>query len=149
MSDGKVRLDILTKLEDVLDKVDTNLPTTTKREIKTTSIVNNGDDIVIAGLIRDKVTNNKSQVPVLGDIPFLGALFRNKSTSSERVNLLVILTPTVINDVSDLPSKSILIKNKIVPTVDTNKTKELTVAVKKEETEKDNYKEHLKLLGIE
>lgn len=157
MSDGKVRLDILTKLEDIINEssVEGNLPTTTKREIKTTSIVNDGDDIVIAGLIRDKKTNIKSQVPLLGDIPFLGALFRSKATSSERVNLLVILTPTVISDVKDLPSKSILIKNKIIPKEFIKKDKKIleNKDVKKkvlsqDDINKQNHNKRLKAMGI-
>ena len=159
MSDGKVRLDITNKLEDIIQSasISSDLPTTTKREVKTTSIVNDGDDIVIAGLIREKRIINKSKVPLLGDIPFIGGLFRNTDTTTERVNLLIILTPTVINDVSDLPKRSLVIENKIVPILkkkDLNITNEKNIVENielKNETNKYDkiHEEHLKLFGIE
>ena len=149
MSDGKVRVDIFTKLEDIINEssVEGNLPTTTKREIRTTSIVNDGDDIVIAGLIRTKTTNSKSQVPLLGDIPFLGSLFRSKSTSSERVNLLVILTPTVINSVYDLSAKSLKIKNKFI-VKKVNKKSIKNKVLTKDEKNKILHEKRLKDMGI-
>lgn len=106
MADGKVRLDITNKLEDIVAGAEDNLPTTTKREITSTSIVNDGGEIVIAGLIKDKVSKNKYKVPVLGDVPFLGAMFRHTSTDVERINLVVILRPTVVEDVNDLQNVS-------------------------------------------
>jgi len=115
MTDNKVRLDITVKLEDITgESASDTLPTTTKREINTTAIVNNGDDIVIAGLIRTKNDKTTSKVPVLGDLPFVGGLFRNTSTNNDRVNLVVILRPSVIKDVSQLPKNTKRIKREIL-----------------------------------
>ncbi len=69
---------------------------TNKRTINTTILVDDRAVIIIGGLIRDKETANNSRVPVLGSIPGLGVLFRSKTTSIEKQNLLVFLRPTVL-----------------------------------------------------
>ncbi|MCB9638046.1 MAG: type II secretion system secretin GspD [Myxococcales bacterium] len=76
-------------------------PTTAKRKIKTVVLAKDRQTIVIGGLIRDKVTNGVSKVPVLGDIPLLGALFRVQNRVVEKRNLLVFMTPYVINSMYD------------------------------------------------
>ena len=73
-------------------------PTTLKRTIDTTVIVKDGNTIVIGGLIDDSITETETKVPCLGDIPLMGWLFKSISTSSERTNLYVFLTPRVIKD---------------------------------------------------
>ena len=75
---------------------------TSKRSIKTTILVDNGKTIVLGGLIQDDFTDSESKVPLLGDIPFFGRLF--KSTQRKRVkrNLLVFLTPTIVRDAKTL-----------------------------------------------
>lgn len=69
---------------------------TNKRTIDTTILVDNQEVIIIGGLIRDKETLGSSKVPVLGDIPGLGVLFRSQTTTIEKSNLLVFLRPTVL-----------------------------------------------------
>ena len=69
---------------------------TNKRTIDTTVLVDDKEVIIIGGLIRDKETSTNSRVPLLGDIPGLGALFRSKATTVEKQNLLVFLRPTVL-----------------------------------------------------
>ncbi|SVD72848.1 uncharacterized protein METZ01_LOCUS425702, partial [marine metagenome] len=69
---------------------------TNKRTIDTTILVDDREVIIIGGLIRDKETATTSKVPVLGDIPGLGVLFRSKTTTVEKQNLLVFLRPTVL-----------------------------------------------------
>lgn len=69
------------------------------RETKTTVRVRNGDTVVLGGLIRDKVTEKITQVPVFSDIPIVGALFRHKSkTPNEQRELIVFITPHLIKD---------------------------------------------------
>ena len=70
---------------------------TSKREIDTTVLASHNETIVLGGLIQDDVTDTKKKVPVLGDIPVLGRLFRSDSKTREKTNLLVFLRPTVIN----------------------------------------------------
>ena len=71
-------------------------PTTLKRTIDTTVIVNDKNTIVIGGLIDEGFSNIERGVPCLGNIPLLGALFRSKSSDSDKTNLFVFLTPRVI-----------------------------------------------------
>jgi general secretion pathway protein D len=72
---------------------------TNLRTMKTTVMVDSGQVLVLGGLIKDDVKEGNSRVPLLGDIPFLGALFRSKNTSKTKTNLMVFLRPTVIRDV--------------------------------------------------
>jgi general secretion pathway protein D len=73
-------------------------PSTTKRSIEGTVTVDDGQILVLGGLIQDTFTTNKSKVPLLGDIPFIGALFRSESRERKRTNLMVFLRPIVLRD---------------------------------------------------
>lgn len=68
------------------------------REIKTTVIVDDGGTIVLGGLIDEDVQESVSKVPLLGDIPILGHLFKTTSTSKRKRNLMVFLRPTIVRD---------------------------------------------------
>ncbi len=98
--DGMVRLAIsqeVTKLESTTDF----RPTTLKRTIDTTVIVDDNSTIVIGGLIDDSFSKTEYKVPILGDIPLLGWLFKSRRTEREKTNLFVFLTPHVINNKAD------------------------------------------------
>jgi general secretion pathway protein D len=69
-----------------------------KREIKTTVIVDDGGTIVLGGLIDDEVQESVSKVPLLGDIPILGNLFKSTTTSKRKRNLMVFIRPTIVRD---------------------------------------------------
>lgn len=73
-----------------------------KRSAKTTLIVRDQQTVVIGGLVRDSVVNGETKVPILGDIPVLGVLFRQSQKKTSKSNLLLILTPYVIRDQDDL-----------------------------------------------
>ena len=75
---------------------------TNKRTIDTTILVEDNEVIILGGLIRDKETQGESRVPVLGSIPVLGMLFRNRTTSTEKQNLMVFLRPTVLKNQADI-----------------------------------------------
>lgn len=77
-------------------------PTTTKRSMETTTIAKDQQTIVIGGLVRDNHIINERKVPLLGDIPFLGWLFRFQSISVQKLNLLVFLTPSIVTDEVDI-----------------------------------------------
>ncbi len=74
---------------------------TNKREIETTVLANDGEIIVLGGLIQDDEQINIEKVPLLGDAPVIGNLFRSKSNSRVRQNLMVFLRPRIIRDQSD------------------------------------------------
>ena len=73
-------------------------PTTNKRSIESTITVDDGQIIVLGGLIEDSYNTTRSKVPLLGDIPYLGALFRSESRQRKRTNLMVFLRPVVMRD---------------------------------------------------
>ena len=75
---------------------------TNKRTIDTTILVEDEEVIILGGLIRDKETQGESRVPILGSIPGLGMLFRSRTLSLEKQNLLVFLRPTVLKSSSDI-----------------------------------------------
>jgi|Deesub1362A_J573_1020465.scaffolds.fasta_scaffold00013_46 general secretion pathway protein D len=77
-------------------------PTTTKRSTKTSVIVKNRQTVVIGGLMQEKQETIVSKVPILGDIPILGWLFKHKSVSKRKTNLIVFLTPHIIEDSEEL-----------------------------------------------
>jgi general secretion pathway protein D len=76
--------------------------TITKRTANTTVVVADQQTVVIGGLMRDEYTTSREKIPVLGDIPVLGALFRRSETTKRKANLLLILTPHVIREQADL-----------------------------------------------
>jgi len=100
-SDDKVVLDIKTVLEDVIGG-QVGLPTTTKREVQTTSIVKNGETVIIGGLVKTKSGNNKVKVPLLGDIPVLGNLFKHNDDSDDKTDLVIMITPYIVKQSADL-----------------------------------------------
>lgn len=68
---------------------------TSQREIKTSVLVDDGKTLVLGGLIKDDLVETEQKVPLLGDIPLLGALFRYKSVQKVKTNLMVFLRPTI------------------------------------------------------
>ncbi len=96
-SKDKVTLDVEAILENVLPTVDTNnQPVTTKQNVLTQAILRHGETIIIGGLVKNYTTNTKSKVPILGYIPILGLLFTHTETQDQQDNLIVILTPYII-----------------------------------------------------
>ena len=103
--DSAVRLEVEQKITNVL-------PTpvggqafadvvTSKREITTTILAEDRQTIVLGGLIQDDLNDGESRVPLLGDIPVLGNLFKSRTKTSAKTNLLVFLRPTVIRSKED------------------------------------------------
>jgi general secretion pathway protein D len=74
----------------------------TKRQAKTSVVVKDKETIVIGGLIQDRDEEVVQKVPFLGDIPVLGWLFKTKSRTKQKTNLMILLTPTIIKDADDL-----------------------------------------------
>ncbi len=74
------------------------------RNIKTTLVIKNEDTAVLGGLIRDRDSETVSKVPLLGDLPIIGWLFKSRQSTKEKVNLLVFLTPKIIRNPADQKS---------------------------------------------
>ena len=77
------------------------LPTTLKRVAKTTVIVEDGNTVVIGGLIQETRNDTSYKVPCLGNTPGLGWLFKSESKSDERKNLYIFLTPRIVENKED------------------------------------------------
>ncbi len=104
-ADNKVSLEVSVKSEDVeAQSKNSAQPTTTKREVTTSSIVMNGESVIIGGLTRQKQDRGESRVPLLGDIPILGIPFRHKSDNTDNRSLVIMLTPYIVNRSEDLSS---------------------------------------------
>ncbi len=73
--------------------------TTNKRSIKTTVLVEDGQTLVLGGLIDDQISDSREKVPLLGDIPLLGSLFRYRTSTKSKRNLMVFMHPTILRDV--------------------------------------------------
>lgn len=102
----EVRMEVL-QIVEAASKESSSLGTiTTKREIQTTVIAGNRQTIVLGGLIEDNVTEVTQKVPGLGDIPYLGALFRSTSFENIKKNLLVFIRPTILRSKQDLDALS-------------------------------------------
>jgi len=71
---------------------------TNKREIETTVLADNGEILVLGGLISEDVQESVNKVPLLGDLPIIGALFRSSAMSVQEKNLMIFLRPTILRD---------------------------------------------------
>ena len=76
---------------------DTPLPRFRVRQVATSTIVWDGQTVVLGGLIAESVRKTREKVPVLGDIPFVGRLFRSETADSTKKNLVIFVTPTIID----------------------------------------------------
>ena len=105
-SKDKVTLDVEAILENILDDGSQNAtgqPVTSKQEVKTQAILRNGESIIIGGLVKSYERDSKSKIPLLGDIPLIGdVLFSSTSKTNEQDNLVVLLTPYVIDKSKEL-----------------------------------------------
>ncbi|MFN3396728.1 MAG: type II secretion system secretin GspD [Thermodesulfovibrionales bacterium] len=97
-----VKLDIYQEISSLKQDSETILinigPTTTKRSTKTSVVVKDRETVVIGGLMQERDEENLRKMPVLGDIPILGWLFKHKRTEKRKTNLLVFLTPHIVKD---------------------------------------------------
>lgn len=102
-NDFKLSLEINAILEGLkLNSIGVHNPDTLKKEINTTAILNSGESVIIGGLIENKNEKVEEKVPFLGDIPLLGAVFRNETTLNKKSNLVVIVTPYIVPQNQDI-----------------------------------------------
>ena len=80
---------------------------TNKRSIQTNVLVEDGGIVVLGGLLQDEYSNNQEKVPLLGDIPLLGNLFKTESRGRKKTNLMVFLRPVVVRDSADTEKLSL------------------------------------------
>ena len=109
-NETKVILEINTTLEGIkTTQTISGNADTSKKEVKTTAILNNGESVIIGGLIENKSVTTNQKVPILGDVPLFGELFKNDITSNKKNNLVVIVTPYLVPKTKDIT----FIRNKL------------------------------------
>ena len=99
--DGRVVLDIEQEVSSVSATAASSTidsPTIQQRRVKTTVTVNDGESMLLAGLVQDNSSRIRTQVPILGDLDFIGNAFKNKTDKIGRTELLIAITPHVIRD---------------------------------------------------
>jgi general secretion pathway protein D len=107
-----VKLDIYQEISAVKDTKGNAVDiTTTKRSAKTSVVVKDTDTVIIGGLIQDQDQETVNKVPFLGDIPLLGWFFKTKSVKRQKTNLMIMLTPRIIKEASDLADIATTRKN--------------------------------------
>lgn len=114
-ANGEVTLDIEQEVSDVAATTSAglNAPTLDERRIKSTVSVESGESVALGGLISKSVTKNRSAVPVLADIPVIGALFRNDDNTTTRTELLVLIEPRIINGADDARAATDDLRNRM------------------------------------
>jgi general secretion pathway protein D len=112
---GLVLLDISQEVSDVSSTTTSaiNSPTIQERKIASSIAVQDGQTIALGGLIRDKDTQEKTGIPYLNDIPYIGFLFGNTNNEHDRTELLVLLTPRVVRNAQDVKTVTEELREKI------------------------------------
>lgn len=100
--DGLLYLQIHSEVSEVLDQSVQNIPRIGTREADTRVLVRHGDTVVIGGLMKDNLVDVRRKVPILGDIPLLGMLFRRDTKRKEKTEFLVFIRPLILEDPSQL-----------------------------------------------
>ena len=100
---GRVMLDIQQEVSNVTktDSSDIDSPTIQQRKIQTRVLVNDGESLALGGLIQQNNSVDRSQVPILGDIPILGNAFKQKDDSIRRTELIIFIRPHVVRDINE------------------------------------------------
>jgi len=96
--DNKIILDLVVTQDTVSDVQSGQAPAIDTQRIGTQVLVNNGETIVLGGIYQQSIINTISKVPVLGDIPYFGWLFRNTNQFNEKKELLIFVTPRVVTE---------------------------------------------------
>ena len=96
--DGRIIMDLKVN-QDSVGEIFNNVPSIDTNEIETSVVVDNGQTVVLGGVFRSEDVESVVKTPFLGDLPVLGRLFRRSTKSSEKAELLVFITPRIVNDV--------------------------------------------------
>ncbi|MEB3899386.1 type II secretion system secretin GspD [Pseudomonas sp. NY15356] len=104
--DNSVRLDIVQEVSSIADSSAASDVITNKREIKTKVMVEDNGLVILGGLISDELSTSDQRVPLLGDIPGLGRLFRSDASKNTKQNLMVFIRPRILRDGQSLAGLS-------------------------------------------
>nr|WP_233143805.1 type IV pilus secretin PilQ family protein [Colwellia chukchiensis] len=96
--DDRIILDLVVTQDTVSDVTNGTAPAIDTQRIGTQVLVNNGETIVLGGIYQQQVISSVSKVPVLGDVPYFGWMFRNSSNFNEKKELLIFVTPRIVTE---------------------------------------------------
>ena len=96
--DDKIILDLVVTQDTISDITSGLAPAIDTQRIGTQVLVNNGETIVLGGIYQQAIISTVSKIPILGDIPYLGWLFRNSSQLNEKKELLIFVTPRIVTE---------------------------------------------------
>lgn len=98
--DGLIRMEVHPELSsgEVVQKGDTLVPDKELTQVTSNVMVRDGCTVIIGGLMREELKTNGNQLPILGNLPYVGALFRNRENTTERHEILVLITPHIVYD---------------------------------------------------
>ncbi len=103
---GTIKMQVFQEISDVISN--SNLgPTTTKRSVESTVLVEDGGIVVLGGLLKDKYSNGVTKIPGLGDIPIFGNLFKTETRDRVKTSLMVFLRPVVVRDAASTDNLSL------------------------------------------
>ncbi len=97
--DGRINMELAIQ-QDSVAAGSGAVPAINTNEVTTSALVNNGETIVLGGVFREESTTTETKTPVLGDIPYLGRMFKRTERSSRRTELLIFITPKIIADIA-------------------------------------------------
>jgi general secretion pathway protein D len=102
-SSGRIMLDIEQEVSSVVKTTTSGIdsPTIQQRKISTKVLVNDGESLALGGLIQEKNSLSRGQVPILGDIPIIGNVFKNKTDKIDRTELIIFIRPRVVRDIRE------------------------------------------------
>ena len=138
--DGSVKLQIFQEVSSVSENTLSGI-ILNKRNIESNVIVDDGQVIVLGGLIGDNYTDKTSKIPLLGDLPFIGSLFRYDNKSRDKTNLMVFIRPNVIRN--SVESNSISDKKIDDINQKSNNFVQSPMLLKKEDFQEDDFKDKL------
>jgi general secretion pathway protein D len=100
---GRVLLDIQQEVSSVSPTTSSGIdsPTIRQRRVRTNVVVNDGEALVLGGMIQDNKTLARTQIPILGDLPLVGNAFKQKDNSIGKTELIIIVTPHVVRDLNE------------------------------------------------
>lgn len=96
--DGKVQMQLDIAKDSIAGEAPNGELILNKNTITTNVLVNNGETVILGGVFEQTTSNSQTKVPFLGDIPYIGALFRKDTKSDDKQELLIFVTPRIVND---------------------------------------------------
>lgn len=97
--DGRINMELDIR-QDSVAAGGGDIPAINTNQVTTSALVNNGETIVLGGVFREESTTTETKTPILGDIPYLGRLFKRTANASRRTELLIFITPKIISEIN-------------------------------------------------